>query len=90
MSKKVTLTAQELETYGIGNNGDLLRLQARMSEIAGEPIELAPLEGVSPDVQRYMESKGMKAPAGENIQPEPLKSLISVEDINQFIQSKNK
>ena len=88
MSKKITLTAEELSAYGIGNNGDLLRLQARMSEIAGEPVELAPLEGISPDVQRYLESKGLTAPTGDNIQPEQPKSLINSEDIQQFINSK--
>lgn len=88
MSKKITLTAQELENYGIGNNGDLLRLQTRMSEIAGIPIELAPLEGISPDVQKYLESKGLTAPTGGTEQPQQPESLINSEDIKNFINSK--
>ena len=88
MSKQIKLTAQELETYGIGNNGDLLRLQTRMSEIAGEAIELAPLEGISPDVQKYLESKGLTAPTGGTEQPKQPESLINSEDIKNFINSK--
>lgn len=95
MSKKVQLTKQELAAYKINSQQDLDRLQKVWNENLPEPVEFEPFripdDEVSEDVKAYLAAKGIKFNEGKNAPVNtPVESVISAQDIQQFIQQKNK
>lgn len=82
------MSDEDLKTYGITSQDDLERFQKRVNEQMGTTIEYEPLpDQVSPDVRAYLEAKGLAPKSTQNNnQTTPTESVISVDDINQFIQ----
>lgn len=87
---KIKLSKEELETYKIGSQADLDRLQQVMSEQMGTPVEFEPFEGISDDVRDYLAAKGQTSQAAVNIPAIAQESVINVDDILEYNKLKNK
>lgn len=88
---KIKMSDEDLQLFGIKTQADLERFQKKINEQMGTAVEYEPLllpDEVSPDMIAYLKSKGMTAGTEITEQPQPPKSVIDPQDIQQFINSK--
>lgn len=90
MTKQIKLSQEELERFKIGSQQDMDKLQAIMSQHAGVEVQLAPFEGVSADVQAYLAAKGQTVNAAVNVPPMQRESVLTPEDIQNYIKTLKK